>query len=112
MSDLSLLIADDHPLILRGLLDFLTEKQYHIQHTAKNGKEALALIKAHQPDIAVLDVKMPYLSGIEVAQNIQNLNLSTKVILITVEKSQMIYEEARDANVYGYILKRVCSGGN
>ena len=69
----SLVIADDHPLVLKGLEDFLVEQNQHILATAKNGKEALALIKAHEPDIAVLDVRMPFLTGIEVAHAIKKL---------------------------------------
>ena len=56
----SILIADDHPLVLKGLQDFLIEKDSNIAAVAKNGKEALSLIKALQPDIAILDIQMPF----------------------------------------------------
>ncbi len=101
----TVLIADDHPLVLKGLHDFLIEKEHNVQWTAKHGREALTLIKAHEPDIAILDIQMPHMTGIEVAQEIQNLDLKTKVILITFEKSPSIYQKSREANVYGYILK-------
>lgn len=52
----SIVIADDHPLVLKGLHDFLYEKQYNIVAAAKNGKEALSYIKALNPDLAILDI--------------------------------------------------------
>lgn len=58
--DPSIIIADDHPLVLKGLNDFLNENNYNVLASAKNGKEALALIKAHVPDIAILDISMPF----------------------------------------------------
>lgn len=101
----TVLIADDHPLVLKGLHDFLIEKKHKVQWTAKHGREAMTLIKAHEPDIAILDIQMPHMTGIEIAQNIEELSLKTKVVLITFEKSPSIYLKSREANVYGYILK-------
>lgn len=101
----TLIIADDHPLILKGLNDFLAEKHFNVLASAKNGKEALSLIKAHSPDIAFLDIKMPFLTGLEVAEKCKAANLSTKIILITFEKDEKIYNEAKTLGVYGYILK-------
>ena len=101
----SIIIADDHPLILKGLYDFLVEKEFNIIASAKNGKEALTLIKAHQPDIAILDIQMPYLTGLQVAEKCSEINLKTKIIIITFEKSAEIYNEAKALGIYGYILK-------
>ncbi len=101
----SIIIADDHPIILKGLEGFLLEKGYHVIASAKNGKEALTLIKAHQPDIAILDIQMPLLSGLEVAKKCKNDELTTKIVIITFEKSETIYNEARSLGIYGYVLK-------
>jgi len=102
----SIIIADDHPLILKGLNSFLEENNFNVLAKAKNGKEALTLIKAHQPEIAVLDLQMPKLTGLEVAKSIFKENLKTKVIIITFEKSEKIYNNALElSNIYGYILK-------
>ena len=60
----SIIIADDHPLVLKGLYDFLTEKTHNVVGSATNGKEAYELIIKHKPDIAILDIRMPYKSGI------------------------------------------------
>ena len=64
----SIIIADDHPLVLKGLQDFLVEKKFNIIDSANDGKEAYKLILKHEPDIAILDIRMPHLSGIEIAE--------------------------------------------
>ncbi|WP_243473670.1 response regulator transcription factor [Winogradskyella sp. MH6] len=101
----TIIIADDHPLVLKGLQDFLHEKEYNVLASAKNGKEALALIKAHTPDIAILDIKMPFFSGLQIAEKCKKANLKTKIVLITFEKDEKIYNEAKALGVYGYVLK-------
>jgi len=101
----SIIIADDHPLILKGLNDFLVEKQYNVLASATNGKDALQLIKDSEPDIAILDIRMPFLTGLEIAKICNEQNLSTKIILITFEKEEAIYKEAKAMHIYGYVLK-------
>lgn len=101
----SIVIADDHPLVLKGLRDFLTENNYNVLASAKNGKEALTLIKAHKPDIAILDIKMPFFSGLEIAEKCKKDSIPTKIVLITFEKDEIIYNKAKSLGVYGYVLK-------
>lgn len=101
----TIVIADDHPLMLRGLSDFLTSKGYNILGSAQDGQSAYNLIVKHKPEIAILDIRMPYKSGIEVAQECKKNNLSTKIILITFDKEEEVYEAALNAEVFGYILK-------
>ncbi len=101
----SIVIADDHPIVLKGLHDFLIEKNFNVLASAKNGKEAYTLIKAHQPDIAVLDIKMPFLTGLQIAEKCQAEQLPTKIVLITFEKSETTYKKGKALGVYGYILK-------
>ncbi|MDG5490791.1 response regulator transcription factor [Psychroserpens sp. SPM9] len=101
----SIITADDHPLILKGLNDYLLEKQFNVIASAKNGKEAFTLINAHQPDIAILDIQMPILTGLQVAEKCKTEGLHTKIIIITFEKSEEIYNKAKSLGIYGYILK-------
>ncbi|APY08192.1 DNA-binding response regulator [Winogradskyella sp. J14-2] len=101
----TIIIADDHPLVLKGLQDFLHEKQYNVLACAKNGKEALTLIRAHVPDIAILDIKMPFYTGLQIAEKCKKENLRTKIILITFEKDEKTYNEAKSLGIYGYVLK-------
>jgi|TARA_R110002051_G_scaffold10175_11_gene38878 DNA-binding NarL/FixJ family response regulator len=101
----SIIIADDHPLLLRGLWDFLLEKGYNLLGKASDGKDALALIEKYAPDIALLDIQMPELSGIEVAQICKQKKIPTRIVLITLHKGKELFEEASKLNLYGYLLK-------
>ncbi len=101
----SIVIADDHPLMLRGLTDFLTSKGYNIIGSAEDGKAAYNLIVKLKPEIAILDIRMPYMTGLEIAEACKKNDLQTKVILITFDKEEELYDKAQEFNVYGYILK-------
>ncbi|WP_299365352.1 response regulator transcription factor [Winogradskyella sp.] len=101
----TIIIADDHPLVLKGLEDFLSENGFNVLASAKNGKEALTLIKAHVPQIAILDIKMPFYTGLQIAEKCIQAKITTKIILITFEKDEKIYNEAKKLGIYGYVLK-------
>ncbi len=101
----SIVIADDHPLMLRGLSDFLTSKGFNIVGSAQDGNAAYNLIVKLKPDIAILDIRMPHKTGLEIAEACKKNNLNTKVILITFDKEEEVYDKALEYGVYGYILK-------
>ncbi|MCB4799829.1 response regulator transcription factor [Neotamlana laminarinivorans] len=101
----SIVIADDHPLMLRGLTEFLNSKGFNIIGSATDGKSAYNLIIKEKPDIAVLDISMPFMTGLEIAENCKKNDLETKIILITFDKEEELYDKAKSFNVYGYILK-------
>lgn len=105
MNSKTIITADDHPLLLKGLNDFLLEKGYTILDSATNGKKAFELIKKLQPDIAILDIQMPELSGLEIAKLCNNLKIKTKIIIITFHKEASLYFEAKELKIYGYLLK-------
>ncbi|MBP0904690.1 response regulator [Mariniflexile gromovii] len=101
----SIVIADDHPLMLRGLTDFLTSKGFNIVGSAADGNTAYNLIVKLKPEIAILDIRMPHKTGLEIAEACKKNDLPTKVILITFDKEEDVYDQAIDFGVYGYILK-------
>ncbi|SFZ90664.1 DNA-binding response regulator, NarL/FixJ family, contains REC and HTH domains [Flaviramulus basaltis] len=101
----SIVIADDHPLMLRGLTDFLTSKGFNIVGSAADGNSAYNLIVKLKPEIAILDIRMPHKTGLEIAEACKKNNLLTKIILITFDKEEELYDKAKAFNVYGYILK-------
>ncbi len=101
----SIVIADDHPLMLRGLTDFLDSKDFNIVGSAADGNTAYSLIVKLKPEIAILDIRMPHKTGLEIAESVMRNNLTTKVILITFDKEEELYDKALEYNVYGYILK-------
>lgn len=105
MKNKTIITADDHPLLLKGLNDFLLEKKYNIIGSANDGKQALALIERLNPDIAILDIQMPNLSGLDIAKICDNNGYHTKIILITFHKEASLYFEAKELNVFGYLLK-------
>jgi len=98
-------IADDHPILVKGLKDLLLEKEYHVVGTATNGQAALNFIFKEQPDIAILDVEMPFLTGIEIAKAVQKEAHNTKIVLITLHKEVELYLQAKKLNIFGYLLK-------
>ncbi|MDX1277805.1 response regulator transcription factor [Oceanihabitans sediminis] len=101
----SIIIADDHPLMLRGIQDFLSSKGFNVLGSATNGQVAYNLIVKKKPDIALLDIRMPQMTGLEVAEACKKNGINTKIILITFDKDEDIYDQAKALGVYGYILK-------
>ncbi|WP_347373818.1 response regulator transcription factor [Aequorivita sp. Q41] len=101
----SIIIADDHPLLLKGLNDFLVEKNYNILGSGNDGREAYNLITQKKPDIAILDIQMPFMSGLEIAQKCKDNAIETKIVLITLHKEKELYQKAQELNIFGYILK-------
>lgn len=102
---MKILIADDHPLTLQGTRSFVESFGYTVTDTCSNGSAALNQIQLHLPDIAILDINMPGLDGIDVAKKIQENRIRTKVILLTMHNESTLYNKAREYGVYGYILK-------
>jgi DNA-binding NarL/FixJ family response regulator len=101
----SIITADDHPLLLKGLNDFLLEKGYNIVGSGSNGREAYNLIMKLKPDIAILDIQMPFMSGLEIAKKCKTNGINTKIVLITIHKEKELYNKAQELNIFGYILK-------
>lgn len=96
------LIADDEPLIRVDLRELLEGLGHEVVAEASNGKEAFALIETKKPDVVILDIKMPELDGIGLAENISHF--CPVVILSAYTESQLI-ERARRAGVMAYISK-------
>jgi DNA-binding NarL/FixJ family response regulator len=102
---MNVLIADDHPFTLQGTRSFVETYGYKVADTCSNGVAALNLIKLHHPDIAILDINMPGLDGLDVSLKVQESKLRTKIILLTMHKEMTIYKKAIEYGIYGYILK-------
>lgn len=105
MKNQTIITADDHPLLLKGLNDFLSEKKFNIIASGNNGKEAYSLIVKMKPDIAILDIQMPHMTGLEVAKECKKHKIETKIILITFHKEKVLFQKANELNIFGYILK-------
>ncbi|WP_442265378.1 response regulator [Tenacibaculum sp. ZS6-P6] len=101
----SIYIADDHPILVKGLEEFLKEKKFNVIGTGYDGTTALNFILKNTPEIAILDIDMPKLSGIEIAKKCLKEKVGTKIILITLHKEIELYLQAKKLNIYGYLLK-------
>ena len=105
MRNLEIFIADDHPILLKGLEEVLVEKKFKVIGKATDGQSALNFIIKNSPEIAILDVEMPLKTGIEIAKECKKNNISTKIVLITLHKEIDLYLMAKEIGVFGYILK-------
>ncbi|NNC44821.1 MAG: response regulator transcription factor [Winogradskyella sp.] len=104
-NNISILVADDHPLLLKGLINELTEQNYNVLEGAENGAKALEIIVSHEPDLAILDISMPLLTGFEVIKKCKEANLNTKFIILTSYKEKGFIMKAQKLNISGYLLK-------
>lgn len=102
---ISILIADDHALIREGLNQVLRKKSNFEIVQAKNGEEALEYIRELKPNIAILDIEMPKLTGFDVAKKIQNESLTIDIIFLTMYNDESVFNMAMDIGVKGYVLK-------
>lgn len=100
-----ILIADDHPILLKGLKEFLISKKFNVIGAETNGQKALNAILQEKPDIAILDIDMPDLTGIEIAKLCNQKKVDVKIILITMHKEITYYLNAKKHNINGYLLK-------
>ena len=101
-----LLLADDHAIFLQGLTKLLDAwPEARIVAEAADGQKAWELILRHKPDVAVVDIKMPQMSGIEIAEQVRVQGLSTRVLVLTMHDEPALALEAEQAGVHGYVLK-------
>ena len=98
-------VADDHPAVLRSVCDVLIDACVDVVGRASNGEEAATKIEATRPTVAVIDVRMPRLNGIEVASQVSRSTPETAVILYTAYGDRALLSEALDAGVRGFVLK-------
>jgi DNA-binding NarL/FixJ family response regulator len=104
--EIKIVIADDHPIFRNGLRNILeTVPSFKIIGEADNGDEALELILATKPDVAILDIDMPEKDGFEVARSIFTKNVPVEVIFLTMHKNKRLFNAALNLNVKGYVLK-------
>ena len=96
-------VADDESIIRLDLKEILESDGYLVVGEAARGDDALALIQEHRPDLALLDVKMPGLDGIEVSRAVKDS--PTVVVLLTAFSQRSLIENARDAGVAAYLVK-------
>lgn len=103
---LKILLADDHNIFRQGLVKIIESKDnYEIVAEVDNGDDAYRRILELRPDVAVLDISMPGMTGLEVAREVMKENLKTRLVILTMYKDEDFLEEAVDLEVKGYVLK-------
>ena len=105
-NEITVLIADDHPIFRKGLREIIqAEPSLELVGEAEDGARALAVLRALRPQVAVLDVDMPQLDGVSVARAVQQENLPTAIVLLTMHRNERFFNAALDLGVRGYVLK-------
>jgi response regulator NasT len=97
-----ILVAEDEAIIRMDLIEMLQAAGYEVVAAATNGQEAIDLAGEHQPDLAILDVKMPVLDGITAATKIIEI---APVLMLTAFSQRELVDRARDAGVMAYVVK-------
>lgn len=98
-------LADDHVLVRQGLKSLLEREKFQVVAEASDGQEAVRLSESLHPDIAVIDISMPILNGIDAVRELGRLCPKTKAILLTQHEEDQYIREALEAGVKGYVLK-------
>lgn len=106
-SEITVLIVDDHPMVREGLRSMLTAPGIRVVGDAKSGQKALELVKKLQPDVTLLDIRMPDMNGIQVLEAIKTDKSPTLVIMVTTYKNLSYLLRSLAAGASGFILKDI-----
>lgn len=106
MQSLRIIIADNESIIRMDLKEMLEEAGHIIVAEASNGAKAVDLVRQHQPDLVIMDIKMPEMDGITAAKIISNEKIAP-VLLLTAFSQKDIVEKAKDSGVLAYLVKPV-----
>ena len=100
-----IVLADDHVLVRQGLRSLLEREKFQVVAEASDGQEAIRLVGTHHPDIAVIDISMPILNGIDTVRELGRSCPKTKAILLTQHEEDQYIREALEVGVKGYVVK-------
>jgi DNA-binding NarL/FixJ family response regulator len=106
MPPLRILVADDHDVVRTGLRTLLeSRKGWLVCAEATNGRDAVEKARECKPDVAVLDIGMPLLNGVEATRQIRKLSPATEILILTMHDSEMMIQSVLEAGARGYIVK-------
>jgi DNA-binding NarL/FixJ family response regulator len=102
---ITVVVADDHPAMLTAVAEILVRSGFDVVGRARDGAEALALVESERPRVALIDVRMPKLSGIDVATRAADSSPETAVVFYTAFGDRALLSEALDVGARGFVLK-------
>lgn len=102
---ITVLVADDHQIVREGIKSLLERAGFKVLGEAANGQEALKLVETLQPDVAVLDLAMPLLNGIDTAREAQRVSPKTKAVILSMHTDSRYILESLRAGVKGFVMK-------
>jgi DNA-binding NarL/FixJ family response regulator len=106
MPPLRILVADDHDVVRQGLRSLLESRSgWEVCGEASNGREAVEMSVALKPEIMIMDIAMPTMTGLEATRQILKASPKTQVIVLTMHESEELLREVLDAGARGYVLK-------
>jgi DNA-binding NarL/FixJ family response regulator len=102
-----ILLVDDHEIVREGIRTLITRSRpdWEICGEARDGEEALEAVRTLKPDVVILDITMPKMSGLEAAPRIAKMGLGCRVLMFTMHDSDMLAREVRLAEAQGLVLK-------
>ena len=105
MSRPRLLVADDHPLLRAALVDLLVQAGFEVVGEAADGADAVALAKELEPDVVLMDLRMPVLGGLDATRLIKDACPDIQVVLLTAFESPALQQQAEEAGCFAYLVK-------
>ena len=110
MSRPRLVVADDHELLRSALVALLRQAGFDVAGEAADGVDAVALAKQLEPDVVLMDLRMPILGGLDAARLIKDARPATQVVLLTAFESPALERQAEEAGCFAYLVKGVPPG--
>jgi DNA-binding NarL/FixJ family response regulator len=108
MNRTRIVLADDHRIVLDGLKGLLSP-HFELVGTAVNGRDVVRLVEELKPDVAVLDISMPLLNGIDATRQLRERHPNVKVVMLTMHPDTLYATRALEAGASGYVLKHAAS---
>jgi DNA-binding NarL/FixJ family response regulator len=105
MSRPRLLVADDHPMLRAALVDLLVQAGFEVAGEAADGADAVALAKELEPDVVLMDLRMPVLGGLDATRLIKDARPDIQVVLLTAFESPALQQQAEEAGCFAYLVK-------
>jgi DNA-binding NarL/FixJ family response regulator len=106
MKSARIILADDHAMVRRGVAESIAEVSgWVVVAQAEDGREAVELVAKHKPDLAILDLTMPELNGLDATRQILAIQPDIKILILTGHESEQLVREVLGAGAQGYVLK-------